>query len=78
MCFFITSIARSLFEEALQDSALEAVIRTWAADHEISTVEEIGNAAVFLLSDASTAFHGASITADRGMTALLGGMGTGK
>lgn len=54
----------------------EMEFRSWFADDEISSVQEIGNAAVFLLSDASSAFHGASLTADRGMSALLAGLGT--
>ncbi len=58
--------------EAMNDPANAENFRSWAADHEVSTVEEIGDAAVFLLSDASSALNGADIMADRAMSALLG------
>lgn len=58
--------------EAMKDPANAANFRGWAADNEVSTVDEIGRAAVFLLSDASTAINGAEIVADRAMSALLG------
>lgn len=61
-----------IVEEAMKDPAKEKSFRSWAADNEVSTVEEIGDAAVFLLSDASVALNGTSILADRAMSALLG------
>lgn len=58
--------------EAMKDPANAENFRSWAADHEVNTVEEVGDAAVFLLSDASAALNGADIVADRAMSALLG------
>lgn len=58
--------------EAMKDPANAANFRSWAADNEVSTVAEIGQAAVFLLSDASSAMNGAELLADRAMSALLG------
>jgi NAD(P)-dependent dehydrogenase (short-subunit alcohol dehydrogenase family) len=58
--------------EAMKDPANAENFRGWAADNEVSTVEEIGDAAVFLLSDASMALNGADVLADRAMSALLG------
>ncbi|MCT8159950.1 SDR family NAD(P)-dependent oxidoreductase [Pseudoruegeria sp. SHC-113] len=58
--------------EAMKDPANAANFRSWGADNEVNTVEEIGNAAVFLLSPASSALNGADLVADRAMSALLG------
>ena len=58
--------------EAMKDPANAENFRGWAADNEVSTVEEIGDAVVFLLSDASMALNGADVLADRAMSALLG------
>jgi NAD(P)-dependent dehydrogenase (short-subunit alcohol dehydrogenase family) len=58
--------------EAMKDPANAANFRSWAADNEVSTVEEIGDAAVFLLSAASSAMNGADLVADRAMSNLLG------
>lgn len=58
--------------EAMKDPANADNFRSWAADNEVSTVEEIGDAAVFLLSDTSRALNGADVMADRAMSALLG------
>ena len=58
--------------EAMKDPANDANFRSWAADNKVNTVEEVGRAAVFLLSDASSAINGAEIVADRAMSALLG------
>jgi NAD(P)-dependent dehydrogenase (short-subunit alcohol dehydrogenase family) len=61
-----------IVDQAMQDPGNAALFRSWAADNEVSTVEEIGDAAVFLLSDAAAALNGAEILADRAMSALLG------
>lgn len=61
-------------EDAVQDPTVAKLYRSWAADNELSTVEEIGAAAVFLLSDASSALNGTHIVADRAMSSLLGGV----
>lgn len=58
--------------EAMKDPANAENFRSWGADNEVSTVEEIGNAAVFLLSEASRAVNGSSMVADRAMSSLLG------
>ncbi len=58
--------------EAMNDPANAENFRGWAADHEVNTVEEVGDAAVFLLSDAAAALNGADVVADRAMSALLG------
>lgn len=58
--------------EAMKDPANAENFRGWSADHQVNTVEEVGDAAVFLLSDASAALNGAEILADRAMSALLG------
>ncbi|MEM5503106.1 SDR family oxidoreductase [Ahrensia kielensis] len=63
-----------IVQDAMQDPANEANFRSWAADNEVNSVEEVGNAAVFLLSSASAALNGADIIADRAMSALLGVM----
>lgn len=61
-----------IVEQAMEDPANAANFRSWAADNEVSTVEEIGDIAVFLLSDASRALNGSDVMADRAMSALLG------
>ena len=61
-----------IVEEAMQDPAHAANFRSWTADSQLNTVEQVGDAAVFLLSDASAALNGSEIIADRGMSALLG------
>lgn len=58
--------------EAMKDPANAANFQSWAADNKVSTVQEIGDAAVFLLSDAASALNGADIIADRAMSSLLG------
>lgn len=58
--------------DAMNDPDNERSFRSWAADNQVSSVEDIGQVAVFLLSDASTAINGSEVLADRGMTALLG------
>lgn len=61
-----------IVEDAMRDPANAANFRSWAADDEVSTVDEMGDVAVFLLSEAAAALTGAEIIADRGMSALLG------
>lgn len=58
--------------EAMKDPDNAENFRGWAADHAVNTVEEVGDAAVFLLSDHSAAVNGADLVADRAMSALLG------
>ncbi len=58
--------------DAMKDPDNAANFKSWSADNEVNTVAEIGDAAVFLLSDVSASLNGASIVADRGMSALLG------
>jgi NAD(P)-dependent dehydrogenase (short-subunit alcohol dehydrogenase family) len=58
--------------EAMKDPKNAENFRSWAADNEVSTVKEIGDAAVFLLSESSSALNGADILADRAMSTLLG------
>lgn len=59
-------------KEVVKDPAEEKRFQSWHASSEISTVEEIGHVAVFLLSDASIAITGSEIIADKGMTSRLG------
>ncbi|WP_342077823.1 SDR family oxidoreductase [Yoonia sp. SS1-5] len=61
-----------IVEDAMRDPALDAKFRGWGADNEVSTVDEIGKVAVFLLSDAAMALNGSDVVADRGMSARLG------
>lgn len=58
--------------EAMKDPANAANFRSWSADNQVNTVDEVGRAAVFLLSDASSALNGSDLVADRGMSSLLG------
>ena len=44
--------------QAMQDPATAAELCSWHATNRVSTVEDIGNAAVFLLSDLSAALTG--------------------
>ena len=57
--------------QAMQDPATAAELCSWHATNRVSTVEDIGNAAVFLLSDLSAALTGAEIIADQGISAVL-------
>lgn len=45
---------------------------SWHATGRVNTVDDIGQAAVFLLSNASRAITGADLVADQGMSARLG------
>jgi len=57
--------------DAMKDPENAETFRSWGADHDVSTVDEIGAAAVFLLSNAASALNGTDLVADRAMTALL-------
>ncbi|KFB11451.1 SDR family NAD(P)-dependent oxidoreductase [Nitratireductor basaltis] len=58
--------------DAARDPALAARFRAWHANQRVNTVDEIGQAAAFLLSDAASAFTGADLIADQGMSSRLG------
>lgn len=61
--------------EAAGDPARAAAFGGWHATGKVSTVDDIGRAAVYLLSDASMAFSGSDLIADQGMSARLGALG---
>ncbi|WP_424926813.1 SDR family NAD(P)-dependent oxidoreductase [Amaricoccus tamworthensis] len=72
----VNSICPALTRTEIVDKAMEdpdntARFQSWTADGEVTTVDEIGALAVFLLSDAASALNGSEVTADRGMSALL-------
>lgn len=58
--------------EAAQDPRADAMFRSWHATGDVNSVEDVGNVAVFLLSELSASMTGAELIADRGMSALLG------
>ncbi|MHA3979094.1 SDR family NAD(P)-dependent oxidoreductase [Halovulum sp. GXIMD14794] len=58
--------------ELAGDPALAQAFRNWHATGEVSSVDDIGAAAVYLLGDGSAALTGAEIVADRAMSARLG------
>ena len=60
-----------IVDQAMEDPVLDNRFRTWTAEGEVTTVDEIGALAVFILSDASAALNGSDVLADRGMSALL-------
>ncbi|SIN76240.1 SDR family NAD(P)-dependent oxidoreductase [Vannielia litorea] len=60
-----------IVDEAMKDPTKDALFRSWTADGEVTTVDEIGTLAVFLLSDAGAALNGSEVVADRAMSALL-------
>ena len=49
----------------------EAMFRSWHASNRYNTVQEVGNCAVFLLSDAASALTGSDMLVDQGMSAQL-------
>lgn len=57
---------------AEEDPVTKAKFESWHATGDVNTVEDIGNLAVFLLSDLSRSMTGAEVIADQGMSALLG------
>lgn len=50
------------------------LFNSWHATGHVSTVDEVGAAAAWLLSDAAAALTGAEILADQGMSARLGAL----
>lgn len=58
--------------EAAKNPTRDQYFRSWHATGDLNTVDDIGNIAVFLLSDLSAAITGSDILADRGISALLG------
>lgn len=61
-----------IVDAAMQDPIMAQTFQSWSADNVVNTVEDVGNAAVFLLSSASAALQGANIVADRAMSVRLG------
>ncbi|MGQ7847654.1 SDR family NAD(P)-dependent oxidoreductase [Granulosicoccus sp. 3-233] len=53
------------------DPATEAMFCSWHASNRYNTVQEVGNCAVFLLSDAASALTGSDMLVDQGMSAQL-------
>lgn len=62
-------------EAAAGDREQAALFNAWHATGRVNMVDEVGRAAVFLLSDAACAINGAEIVADQGMSARLGDLG---
>ncbi len=60
-----------IVDEAMKTPELADRFRSWTAQGEVTSVDEIGALVVFLLSDASAALNGSDVLADRGMSALL-------
>ncbi|SFR52517.1 3-oxoacyl-[acyl-carrier protein] reductase [Yoonia tamlensis] len=61
-----------IVDAAMQDPDLAKIFQGWAADNAVNSVQEVGDAAVFLLSAQSAAINGADIVADRAMSVRLG------
>jgi 3-oxoacyl-[acyl-carrier protein] reductase len=57
---------------AATDPGRAAEFASWHATGKVNTVDDVGRAAVFLLSDAAASLSGAEIIADQGMSARLG------
>lgn len=62
--------------EVARDPDTAAKFRSWHANGEVPSTQEIGQLAVFLLSDAASALNGIEIVADKGTTARLCNVGT--
>ena len=60
-----------IVDEAMKTPELAERFQSWTPDAAVTTVDEIGALAVFLLSDAGAALNGSDVLADRGMSALL-------
>lgn len=58
-------------QRVAEDPKLAEMFKSWHADNEVTTVQQIASAAVFLLSDASAALTGSEIIADKGAVARL-------
>lgn len=61
-----------------RDPAIAKTFNSWHATGQVNTVDQVGQVAAFLLSDASAAISGAEILADQGMVARLGALGAEK
>lgn len=61
--------------EVASRPGMDERFRNWHATGEVSTVDEVGQAALFLLSGASSTITGAQIIADKGMSVRLGNIG---
>ncbi len=59
-------------KKAAQDPEVAQNFANWHATKDVNSIDDVGDIAVFLLSDAANAMTGAEIIADRGMSALLG------
>ena len=70
MTEFVADIAR--------DPATAKEFNNWHATGQVNSVDQVGQVAAFLLSDASAAICGAEILADQGMVARLGALGARK
>ena len=62
---------RLVFDGAAAGPTLAAQFRRYNPEGTVTTVDEIGALAVFLLSDAGAALNGSEVMADRAMSALL-------
>ena len=58
--------------DAAKDPENAKMFNSWHATGDVNSVEDVGNAAVFLLSDHAASITGTEIIADRGMSSLLG------
>lgn len=61
-----------------RDPARAEEFNGWHATGRVNTVDQVGQVASFLLSEAAAALSGAEILADQGMVARLGALGSGK
>jgi len=61
--------------QVAKDPARAAEFNDWHATGRVNSIQDVGHAAVFLLSDASTALSGTEIIADQGMSSRLGALG---
>mgnify|MGYP001627788903 CR=1 FL=1 len=64
-------VRTEIVDAAMQDPDKAAQFQGYNPEGKVTTVDEIGALAVFLLSDAGSAMNGAEVMADRGMSALL-------
>ncbi|TNF20463.1 MAG: SDR family oxidoreductase [Rhodobacteraceae bacterium] len=64
-------VRTEIVDKAMQYSETAAKVQAYNPEGTVTTVDEIGALAVFLLSDAGSAMNGSEVLADRGMSALL-------
>lgn len=64
-------VRTEIVDAAMQDPETAAKVQSYNPEGTVTTVDEIGALAVFLLSDAGSAMNGSEVMADRGMSALL-------